>query len=72
MYCALCDNEQNNYFQIESSVAQISKQYCYTIVQNSLISLLYQYSHLRKLAELSLTFVSYCDGSGIINKNASI
>lgn len=69
-YCALCNHENHEFFDIPSQTIFFSEKFCRDITQNTLQNLLLFQVDIAKHANLVNRFVTSCDFMGQYNLNA--
>ena len=71
-YCSLCDAHTHSLINIDSKEITFSEGFCREIVSHSLHPLTYLHIHFKKLMDLAVSFVTFCDNEGEFNPEEAV
>lgn len=69
-YCAICDFDNQKFFNIERRKIDLSEKFCRDIVENSLPTLMLFHDDIIKLLNYVTRFLVSCDFRGEFNMDA--
>ena len=72
VYCSLCDAQTHSLIDVDKKEITLSEGFCRNIVSHSLHPLTYLHVHIKKIMDLVLSFLTYCDDKGIFNPEEAV
>ena len=72
VYCSLCDAQTHSLIDVDKKEITLSEGFCRNIVSHSLHPLTYWHVHLKKIMDLVVSFLTFCDDKGVFNPEEAV